>query len=263
MVTKQPDDVIAYQEGVKLFRGGKLLEALAKFKFAAETGVDRPMEHFALASAYAQVGQLAEARSEYRKFLEMGGGPAPQERAAHAALESIERKFAEAEAERRAAAKAEQEQRLAQVQKRFDEAVSYYRAGGYQSALERLEGLLESWGRTAEVLNLVGLCHLHLNDYVAAVTVLDEGHRSNPESGDLLLNLARAHFEGGCGPARAALEKLVELHPERAAAWYNLGVLKLANSDFDGARKAWAAVLEIDPNDKDARANLDMLERRK
>lgn len=261
-MTKQPDDVIAYQDGVRLFRGGQVLEALAKFKFAAETGVDRPMEHFALASAYAQVGQLDEAASEYRMFLDTGGGQPAQEEAARAALESIGRKLAEAEAERIAAAKAEQEQRLRRVRKSFDDAVSYYRAGGYQSALERLEELLESWGRTAEVLNLVGLCHLHLHDYASALAVLDEGHRSNPENGDILLNLARAHFEGGCRPARAALENLVKLHPEHAGAWYNLGVLKLANSDFKGAKKAWARVLDMNPDDDDARANLEMLERR-
>ena len=261
-MTKQPDDVIAYQEGVQLFRGGKLLEALARFKFAAETGVDRPMEHFALASAYAQVGQLEEAAAEYRQFLDMGSGQAPQEKAARVALESIGRKLAEAKAERLATAEAERKQRLQLVRKSFDEAVAYYRAGGYQSALERLEGLLESWGRTAEVLNLVGLCHLHIADYAAALVALEEGHRLDPENGDVLLNLARAHFEGGCAPARAALEELVKLHPRRAAAWYNLGVLKLANSDFRGAKKAWAFALEIDPDDKDARANLEMLGRR-
>ena len=261
-MTKQPEDVVAYKEGVQLFRGGKVLEALARFKFAARTGEDRPMEHFALASAYAQVGQLEEAAAEYRRFLDMGSGLAQQEKAARAALDSLGRKLAEADAQRHAAAEAQRRQRLEQVRKSFDEAVAYYRAGGYQSALERLGGLLESWGRTTEVLNLVGLCHLHLEDYPAALAALEEGHRLDPENGDVLLNLARAHFEGGCGPARAALEKLVKLHPRRAAAWFNLGVLRLANSDFRGAQQAWTSVLEIDPDDKDARANLEMLGRR-
>lgn len=262
----EPTDVIAYKEGVKLFREGKVLEALARFKFAAQTGEDRPMEHFALASAFVQVQDWAAAGNEYRKFLAMNPGLPQQEAAAGKALKKIEEQIArDAQLEAQAAQEEEQRKRqeaLARVRKVFDEAVAYYRAGGYSSALERLESLLASWGRTAEVLNLVGLCHVQLGNHDQAVQALEEGHSQDPENSDVSLNLARVYFERGNSKAADLLEAALERNPRNSRAWFNLAVLRLAQSDFAAAAAAWEKTLQLDPDDLEAKANLDMVKRR-
>lgn len=262
----EPDDVKAYKEGVALFRQGKVLEALGRFRFAAETGEDRPMEFFALASAYVRVGDWEGARTQYSRFLAMNPGLPQQEAAARVALQKAEAKIAEGRAEAEAAKRAAEEKRrqeaLAKVRKVFDEAVAYYRAGGYGSALERLQQLLDSWGRTAEVLNLVGLCHVRLGNHAGAVKALEEALQEDPANADVALNLARAHFDQGTSQAAALLEQCVAGHPDNSQAWFNLGVSRLARSEFNEAAAAWQKVVELDPTDKEAKANLEMVKRR-
>jgi len=257
-----PDDVKAYREGVRLFKQGKLLEALARFKFAAETGEDRPMEHFALASAYMQVRDLGGAETEYRRFLGMNPDSPPQEHAAHKALAKIEQKKREAEGTRRTREEAERKKRLERVRKLYDEAVAYFRSGGYSSALERLDTLADTWGRTPEVLNLMGLCHKRMGDSVAALAVLEEAHASAPDNADVMLNLALTHFESGVERALELIRKVTAARPENPQAWYNLGAVALAAGEYEEAEKAWRRNLAIEPDDRLAKANLEMIRRR-
>lgn len=262
----EPDDVKAYKEGVALFRQGKVLEALGRFKFAAETGEDRPMEFFALGSAYVRVGDWEGAKAQYSRFLAMSPGLPQQEAAARAALQKAEAKIVEGRAEAEAAQKATEEKRrqeaLAKVRNVFDEAVAYYRAGGFDSALERLQQLLNSWGRTAEILNLVGLCHVRLGNHADAVQALEEALLEDPANADVALNLARSHFDRGTSRAAALLQQCVAGHPGNSQAWFNLGVLHLAQSEFGKAAAAWAKVVQLDPSDNEAKANLEMVKRR-
>ena len=67
------DDVTAYNKGIQLLSAGKVEEAIPLLKTAAETGLDRPQEHYALAQALEKAGQDEFALAEYRRFLEMSG----------------------------------------------------------------------------------------------------------------------------------------------------------------------------------------------
>lgn len=272
-----PDDVKAYKKGVALFKAGKVLEALRYFKFAAETGEDRPMEHFALAAAYMQVGNLDGAQAEYARFLAMKPGQPQQEHAARKVIAGIEQKRLEAKvqakavqeeklAREQAAAVADEERRkkqqLEQMSKLYEEALSFFRGGGYDSALGRLESLLESWGRTAEVLNVVGLCHKKKGDSDKAVEVFREALAEDPDNADVQLNLAQTYFDRGVQSARPLIEAVVKKKPENAQAWFNLGVVALAAGDFERAQRAWERAQMINPEDRLAQANLEMIKGR-
>ncbi len=56
--------------------------------------------------------------------------------------------------------------------------------------------------------------------------------------------------------AVARLELAIELDPELAAAWVNLGVAKRRSGDFAGAEEAYRQALELDPRHPGARDNL-------
>lgn len=264
----EPADVVAYREGVNLFRQGRVLEALRLFRFAAEHGEERPMEHFALAAAAMQVGDPAGAERSYRRFLEMAPGLPQQEQAARLALARVtaelERKRAD-EAGRAEQARREEEaarERLAQLRALFDEAVAFYRCGGYQSALDRLEELAGQWGRTGELLNLMGLCRLRMGEPVAALELLTEAHAAQPDSVDITLNLAQLHFEAGLERAQALIEEALAQEPERAAGWHNLAICALARGDHGRACEHWERAARLAPDDPQIRANLEMLTRR-
>jgi len=277
---KEPDDVKAYREGVKLFREGRTLEALQRFKFAAETGEDRPMEHFALAAAHMQVGDLAGARGEYQRFLDMKPSMPDREHAARKALAHIDEKLAAgdqaraaaaaeaaAEEQRQAAARAveaekQRREELARVRQAYDEAVAFFRGGGYDSALSRLEALLKDWGRTAEVLNLVGLCRKGLKDLEGAEAAFREAVETSPENVDVLLNLGQLVFERGALQARDFIRQALARDRQNSRSWFNLGVLSLALGEHDAARDAWQRAANLAPEDELARANLEMIKRR-
>lgn len=247
----EPMDVIAYREGVALFKQGKTLEALEKFRFAAETGEDRPMEHFALASACMQVKNVRGAVAEYQRFLDMNPGMPEREHAARKVIERVE-----------ADELKEHQERLAKVQKLYEEAMSYFRVAGYDSALERLDSLLELWGRTPEVLNLKGLCHRRRGQTREAISTFQEALEHSPDSPDVLLNLGQLFFEEGVAKAQRLIGRAVEVAKDNAAAWHNLAVLALAGNDYPAAEKAWLKALTIDPDDEIARANIKMITRR-
>lgn len=285
-------DVEAYQRGVALFREGRLLEALGEFRYAATHGEDRPLEHFALATVAARLGETEEALREFRQFLSMNPALPQQEQVAQNAMQQLEatlqekRKRQEAQAEEQRArlaaehqqqeleeaarkreqqAQAEAEERRERVRKvarLFEEALAFYRAGGYASTMERLTELAELWGRTKEVLNLMGLARLGMGQWQQAVALLEEACEVDPSSRDARLNLARAHYEAGCARAVEELTKLVQAAPEMASAWFNLGIVLEARGDLEPAREAFLKAAALDPGDAQAKAHLEYLKRR-
>jgi len=252
-------DVIAYRKAVNLFREGNVLEALELFRVAATTGADRPMEHFALATAYMKAGQAPEARAEYERYFEMGGGGEAHDAAAHKALERL---GASGEPANNDPGRDRGTVDLDEIRKQFSDGVNYYRAGGYQGALDRLEPLLESYGRTPELLNTVANCRLGLEDIAAAQALLEEAVSQPGCPPEVFVTLGRVRFEEGCRAAVAALNVAVETAPDAAPAWYNLGVVRFARGEYDEAEDAWRRALALAPDDRQVKANLEFLAKR-
>lgn len=243
-------DVIAYRKAVKLFKEGQILEALALFHEAATTGEDRPMEHFALATAYMKTGQLNQAKAEYERFFAMGGGEDGHNTAARKALGKID------------GAAAAEAAKLEEIRRQFTEGVNYYRAGGYQGALDRLEPLLVSYGRTPELLNTVANCYVGLEDGATAQVLLEEAVVQPDCPPEVFVSLGRLRFEEGCKAALGALGVAVEIAPDDALAWYNKGVVHFAQGDYADAESAWVKAAAFSPEDRQVKANLEFLAKR-
>ena len=256
-------DVIAYRKAVTLFKEGRILESLALFREAATTGEDRPIEHFALATAYMKTGQVPEARAEYERFFEMGGGDDGHNAAARKALA----KLGAAPATSTAPASAPPGREPANVpleaiRKQFADGINYYRAGGYQGALDRLEPLLDSYGRTPELLNTIANCFIGLGDGPGARGLLEEAVVQPGCPSEVFVTLGRLRFDEGCEAALAALGAAVEIAPEDPLAWYNMGVVHFARGEYDDARIAWEKARTLSPEDRQVKANLEFLSRR-
>ncbi len=247
-------DVIAYRKAVELFKEGRMLEALGLFREAATTGEDRPVEHFALATAYMKTSQFAEARGEYERFFEMGGGEEGQNAAGRKALERMPATATVADKTPRGD--------LDAVREQYADGVNYYRAGGYQGALERLEPLLESYGRTPELLNTVANCYIGLEAAPRAQALLEEAVAQPDCPPEVFVSLGRLRFDGGCKAALAALAVAVEIAPDNALAWYNKGAVHFARGEYEEAEAAWNKALAFDPHDRQAQVNLEFLSRR-
>ena len=262
-------DVIAYRKAVDLFKEGRMLEALGLFREAATTGEDRPVEHFALATAYMKTGQFAEARVEYERFFAMGGGEEGHNAAARKALEKMPGVEGENPATSTATSTASATVAadpprgdLDAIREQYADGVNYYRAGGYQGALERLEPLLKSYGRTPELLNTIANCYIGLEGAPRAQALLEEAVTQPDCPPEVFVSLGRLRFDEGCKAALAALAVAVEIAPDNALAWYNKGAVHFARGEYDDAEAAWKKTLAFEPNDRQAQANLEFLSKR-
>ncbi len=97
-------------------------------------------------------------------------------------------------------------------------------------------------------------------DAKKAEQVFAEGRRRLPDAALVWLNSGVFLGEQGrVEEARACLERAVLLAPANPAAHKNLGVSLLALGDRDGARRALAESLRLDPAQADVRQQLDAL----
>ena len=72
---------------------------------------------------------------------------------------------------------------------------------------------------------------------------------SGQDRGDTrLLEAVQAYSSGDLTGASGRFESLVKSRPDNDAAWYYLGLCRLARRDADGAREAFSKAVELDPH---------------
>jgi superkiller protein 3 len=102
----------------------------------------------------------------------------------------------------------------------------------------------------------LGLALARLRQWAAAAPELDMAWRASTADVKLALALAEAcHHAGNTRRSEEVLKRTVEVAPQVAPAWFNLGVYRSALGDRDGAEAAYARVLALTPNDVDALAS--------
>lgn len=139
--------------------------------------------------------------------------------------------------------------------------LAYARVGGENAeVLLALVRGTEDW-RVA----LQGAVALDVLGHPAGVAEIERLHRhvEIPPTGrgDVVFELGMALMRrDALERASLLLAEATRLEPDNPAAWLNLGVARASLGDADGARLAWHSVLELNPGDPHATANLQTLE---
>lgn len=98
-------------------------------------------------------------------------------------------------------------------------------------------------------------------DYKSALELYRTAEADNPTSPELDYNIATVlHQEGGFEEAIKKYEQSLrtELVPLEAAAHYNMGNTYYRMGDYQNAIKAYQEALELNPDDMDAKFNLEL-----
>lgn len=115
----------------------------------------------------------------------------------------------------------------------------------------------------------IGVAYFKLKDYDKARANWDIAKKIYPNNPFLKNNLklmGTVYFNdamnmGAKRPLEALklLEKALEVDPNNADYWYNLGGVSYTVGDFEKARKAWTKTLLLDPNNQEAKQGMSAL----
>ncbi len=115
----------------------------------------------------------------------------------------------------------------------------------------------------------MGVAYYKLKNYDSARVEWDKVNELYPSNPFLKRNYAvlasvyynRGMEKGGKEPLEAIkfLEQAVQLDPENADYWYNLGGAYYTINDYQKARNAWNNSLQLNPNKEDAKKGLDAI----
>ena len=271
-------DVADFKEGMALLKDNRLDEAVERFRRAATTGVDRPMEHYALAVALYKKGEWEEAKGEVWRFLAMSPKTNNYVVQAKAILPVIERKLAE----RREAGQREGEQPagwvgdsgagleaareeggggarpadpLAQCEA-YEAGINAYLRGDYARAEERFREALEEVPGSKHVLNNLGLACLGRREHDRAIECFEKALEMDGGFLEARNNLGLAWNDYGTVKAAAAFEAVLEADPNFFDALVNLGSLYYRKGDLPGARGTWERARALRPADAQVQRNL-------
>ncbi|MBN1383942.1 MAG: tetratricopeptide repeat protein [Elusimicrobia bacterium] len=75
-----------------------------------------------------------------------------------------------------------------------------------------------------------------------------------------LIEKGKFYFlSGKYNAAISEFEKVLKINHKSASAYFNVGIVKEAKNDIDGAREMYEKTLEIDPAHQSAKKHLDKL----
>ncbi len=146
---------------------------------------------------------------------------------------------------------AKQHPQSAEAQDRWGELLD--EAGQFEAARQQFEKAIELKARYGEAYLNLGLVSLQLNAPDKAAPNLDQAIKllgSTPEAGYALyvrakIYTARENYDD----ALRALNKAVELRPDLAEAWSDLGEARKAKLDNRGAVAAFKKAVDLNPDD--------------
>ena len=139
----------------------------------------------------------------------------------------------------------------------YELARCYFKTAQYNAAAEINELLVERFPNNAAYQTASGESQLAVKNFSKAISHLEEAVRLDTTTLDALLLLTGALQESGdSAKALATAEVAVRRNAADPMAWYNLGLLRMHNRQFDSASKALKRALTLRPSYGEAYFNL-------
>ena len=139
----------------------------------------------------------------------------------------------------------------------IETATHYFYQGDLQESLKYCEVILQVNSQDINALNLAGIITDQLQQKSKAATYFRKAVNLNPNSPELLTNLASTLMGlGELDEAKKLLSKAIIIAPHFAEAFYNLGNIYILYDDHDAAIKAFIDTVKAAPNHYKALNNL-------
>ncbi len=255
IIDEKDQDVLDFEEAMKLMRNNDLEKAIELFHIAATTGVDRPMEHYALAVALYRNKQWAEAKKEIETFFAMSPEDNQYLRQAHQILPRIEEHLQEAESENQ---KKHQVNPLSECAA-YEQAIQAYMRNDYDEALEGFQEALGDLPDNPHIHNNLGLTFLAQQRHQDAVDQFEQAIKIDPDFLEAKNNLGLAWLDFGTARAQQTWESILESDGEFFDTLLNLGSLYYKRGNRPRARQLWQRAQRLRPNDAQLRRNLKIV----
>ncbi len=245
-----------YAIGVRLYKEGRILEALEHLRVAATTGKDRPIEHFALGAALGQVGHLREATDEFQRFINMTDEDDKRVEMARSAIARLAQRMTTEPPSPSA------ESVGTPVRGALSKGLEAYRDQDWDGAIAAFREAREGTGPSAAIDANLGRCYLRKGLYNGAIAAFDRALEQSPNDTSALVGKASALLESGFAQAITLLNDVTASQPDCFDAHYNLGNIHYMRGEVAKATAAWQRAQQIDPDDEQVRRNLRSLRAR-
>lgn len=283
---------VAFNEGADALRAGDLSAAEAKFEEALERDKDLTEVHAALAVVYLQQERYEQAIAAARRSLETAGESPQMYRILYEAYRALGNE-AEATAARDALAALGQGKDSATyaynegvaalkvgddatAKERFEDALSVdpdmgpallglvailMRQGNFEEAAETSERLVALEPENPTALRMRWQAYQNLGDEEKAEAAFADLAAADPTAiAEEIYEHGVERFEAGeTQAAQQAFERVVSLDPDRARAYYYLGLCHLNGGESEQAKQNLSKFIEMAPDDPEVAAAKEML----
>lgn len=220
-------------------KSGRYDESLTHYIKALNLEPNNPDIHFNIGTAFQAKGDLLRAKKAYTKTLELN----PAHGEAKTALDNLIAK--------------QQEQHVAEA---FQHAIDLQTQGKTQEAIDIYKKISADRPDDDSLFFNLGTAYQAINDYDNAIINYDKAYKLKQElsyaealqsakvqkANDLLDEGIKEQTAGNNEDAIEYYLDVVDLFPDNASAWYNLGTAYQATGDNDMALDAYTKAYDID-----------------
>ena len=179
--------------------------------------------------SHQKKGEMDEARSVYAAVLEAF----PNNKRAKLALASLDQP------------------------KEFDRLISLYSAGRTQDVIWEGTSLLEEFGSSFVLWNILGAAYKANGQLDNAITAYERALSLNPDNAGAYNNMGNAlKDQGKLEDAITAYERALSLKPDSAEAYNNMGVTLQEQGKLEDAITAYERALSLNPDHAEAEAQM-------
>ncbi len=253
LAAAQADPRAVYEEALRRQNEGDCARAVAGYRTFLRSQPRHAGARSNLGACLVALGRFEEAIGEYRAALALADHPGIRRNLALAFYKSGRLEEAIAELTRLRGAQPE-DLELALLL-----ADCHFRRDENREVIAVLEPLAASQDDNLAIAYLLGTALIRQGEVKRGQELVGRilGRGETPEA-HLLLGLA--HLRGAdLEPAEAEFFKAAALKPDLAAAWSQLGIVRLKRNNAAGAAEALRRAVALDPNDFDANFYLGVL----